>query len=118
MEGKAALIVFSVADPEAAAAFYAEALKASPYVKSPYYTGFRQGDLEIGLAQPDPRRDTHAPLLFMETADIVQRLKELTAAGATIAQDVSEVGGGLQIAVVRDPNGNLLGLRQGMPQAQ
>jgi len=111
MEGQAALIVFTAKDPEAAAAFYAQLLHTEPYVKSPYYVGFKQGSLEIGLAQPDPRRDS-APLVYVDTADLAQCIKDLTAGGATVHQDVTEVGGGLQIAVLKDANGNFIGLRQ------
>jgi hypothetical protein len=37
---------------------------------------------------------------------------ELEAAGAVLHSDVKNVGGGLLIALVKDADGNVLGLRQ------
>jgi hypothetical protein len=45
------LVVFPVADIAKATALYHELLGVAPYYESAYYTGFRVGDLEVGLRQ-------------------------------------------------------------------
>jgi predicted enzyme related to lactoylglutathione lyase len=44
--------------------------------------------------------------------DVAQSLAALVAAGAETVQDPTDVGGGHLIALARDGDGNLIGLRQ------
>ena len=48
---------------------------------------------------------------YVDVADIKSRLDALVAAGASIVQGVTDVGGGTQIASVKDADGNIAGLR-------
>jgi hypothetical protein len=43
------VIVYPVKDIEKAKAFYEKFLDAEPYVASPYYVGYKVGNLEVGL---------------------------------------------------------------------
>ena len=43
------LLVYPVKDIGKAKTFYSEFLGVEPYVESPYYVGYRIGDLEVGL---------------------------------------------------------------------
>ena len=43
------LLVYTIKDVERAKAFYGKFLEAKPYVASPYYVGYRVGDLEVGF---------------------------------------------------------------------
>jgi predicted enzyme related to lactoylglutathione lyase len=49
---------------------------------------------------------------FCEVDDIEARLQELIDAGATVQQPVSDVGEGKLIAMVKDADGNVIGLSQ------
>jgi predicted enzyme related to lactoylglutathione lyase len=44
--------------------------------------------------------------------DLKSRLQTLLDTGAETQQDVTDVGGGKLIAIVKDPDGNLIGLVQ------
>jgi len=102
------LIVFPVSDVEAAKVLYSKFLGVEPYADSPYYVGYKPtDDLEIGL---DP--NGHDVVSYVDTVDIKGDLQALLSAGATMHQDVKDVGSGLLIAQVKDTNGNVLGLRQ------
>jgi predicted enzyme related to lactoylglutathione lyase len=101
------LIVYPVKDVEAAKSFYSKYLDAKPYADSAYYVGYRIGELEVGL---DP--NGQAVVGYVDVADIKGYLKTLVDAGATMHQDIKDVGGGLLIAQVKDADGNVLGLRQ------
>jgi predicted enzyme related to lactoylglutathione lyase len=102
------LIVYPVQDREKAKAFYGRFLDAEPYVDSPYYVGYKAGNLEVGL---DPNSKV-GPVAYIDVKDIKKSLQAMIDAGAEVVQDVREVGGGLFIAQVRDADGNVLGLRQ------
>ena len=101
------LIVYPVKDLEEAKTLYDKFLGVEPYADSPYYVGYKQGDLEVGL---DP--GGQAVIAYIDVADIKSYLQTLLDAGATMHQDVKDVGQGLLIAQVKDANGNVLGLRQ------
>ena len=105
------LIVYSAPDVAKAKPFFRELVGADPYADSPYYVGYRNGDMEIGLV---PQSAGAAPggLVYWTVTDIAARVKALVAAGGTVVQDVTDVANGLLVASVRDPNGAIVGLRQ------
>lgn len=102
------LLVYPVNDIEKAKMFFNEFLGEEPYVDSPYYVGYKVGDLEVGL---DPNSKT-GPIAYTDVADLKASLDEMTSAGAEIVQDINDVGNGLQIAQVKDADGNVVGLRK------
>jgi predicted enzyme related to lactoylglutathione lyase len=108
MEKNIKLLVYPVTDIGKAKTFYGKLLGVEPYADSPYYVGYRVGDLEVGL---DPN-STVGPIGYTDVADIQASLKEMTDVGAEIVQDVRDVGNGLLIAQVKDADGNVVGLRQ------
>jgi predicted enzyme related to lactoylglutathione lyase len=102
------LIVYPVKDIAKAKTFYSKFLGVDPYVDSPYYVGYKVGNIEIGL---DPNAEV-GPITYTDVDDIKASLKSMTEAGAEVAQSVSDVGNGLLIAHLQDTNGNIVGLRQ------
>jgi predicted enzyme related to lactoylglutathione lyase len=108
MANAISLIVYPVQDLEQAKSFYTTFLGVDPYADSPYYVGYRIGELEIGL---DPNSEL-GPIAYTDTEDIRSRLSELTSAGSDVVQDVNDVGNGLLVAQVKDAAGNVVGLRQ------
>ena len=102
------LLVYPVKDIGKAKTFYSKFLGVEPYVDSPYYVGYRIGDLEVGL---DPNSKV-GPISYTEVVDIKASLREMTSVGAEIVQDIKDVANGLLIAQVKDANGNVVGLRQ------
>jgi predicted enzyme related to lactoylglutathione lyase len=108
MEKRIKLLVYPVTDIKKAKAFYNKFLSVEPYVDSPYYVGYKVGDLEVGL---DPNA-TAGPIGYTDVADIQASLKEMAEAGAEIVQDIKDVGNGLLIAKVKDMDGSVVGLRQ------
>ena len=79
---------------------------------SPYYVGYKVGDQEVGL---DPHGHEHGltgPVPYWEVDDIHASLQAFLDAGAQTQQGITDVGGGLLIALAKDPDGNITGLRQ------
>jgi predicted enzyme related to lactoylglutathione lyase len=100
------VLVYPAKDVEKAKTLMSAFLGVQPYVDSPYYVGYKVGDLEVGL---DPNGS--AIIAYTDVTDIEQSLKELVDAGAEIVQGPKDVGGGLLIAQLKDANGNIVGLR-------
>ncbi len=101
-------VVYPVKDVEKAKAFFGKFLDAEPYVASPYYVGYRVGEMEIGL---DPNSNV-GPIAYVDVEDIRSSLQAMIEVGAEIVQDVKDVAAGLLIARAKDANGNVVGLRQ------
>ena len=105
------LIVYPAADLTAAKQFFREVTGTDPYVDSPQYVGYKSGDMEIGLI---PNHDNREPygLAYWTVSDIAASVKALEVAGGTVVQGITDVGYGLLVASVKDPNGAIVGLRQ------
>ncbi|HXM06358.1 MAG TPA: VOC family protein [Candidatus Acidoferrum sp.] len=106
------LIVYPVSDLAATKAFFSELLGAEPYADSPYYVGFRTGELEIGLAPSASQHGATSAIAYVDVADIKSAVSSLVASGAEKVQDVTDVANGLLTAIVKNPNGTPVGLRQ------
>jgi predicted enzyme related to lactoylglutathione lyase len=104
------LIVYPAPDLPAGKRFFRELLGADPYADSPYYVGYKNGEMEIGLV---PQGAQHqGALAYWTVDDIAGEVKALVDAGGTIVQDVTDVAQGLLVASVKEPNGSIVGLRQ------
>ena len=102
-------VTYPVKDLAKAKAFFTKLLGVEPYADSSYYVGYKVGDIDIGL---DPHGHKDGLTVYYYVDDIKKSVKDLVAAGAKIIQDVKGVGGGGQIAILKDENGNLIGLFQ------
>lgn len=106
------LIVYPASDIAKAKQFFATVLGTEPYADSQYYVGFRTGDVEIGLDPHAAQRGISGALAYVDVGDINAALAALVAGGAEKIQDVTDVANGLLIAVVKNPDGTPIGLRQ------
>ncbi len=101
------ILVYPAKDLDAGKVFFNTILGVEPYVEGEYYVGYKVNGLEIGL---DP--NGNAIVAYVDVQDIKESLKSILSSGASIYQDIRDVGYGLLIAQVKDTNGNILGLRQ------
>jgi len=104
--------IYPVTDLGAAKAWYTRALGVEPYFDEPFYVGFTVGGFELGL---DPDTSRSAPgaagvVAYWGVADADAALAHLLAAGATSLAAVTDVGGGIKVATVLDPFGNVFGI--------
>lgn len=105
------LIVYPASDVPKTREFFTTLLGVEPYADSPYYVGFKPGDVEIGLV-PQQAHSAPGALAYVDVDDINATLAMLIAAGAEKVQDVTDVANGLLVATFKDPNGTVIGLRQ------
>ena len=102
-------VIYPVPDLAAGAAWYARALEVAPYFNEPFYVGFKVGGFELGLI-PDGEPGSTGATAYWGTADIGAEVQRLLELGANADSPVTDVGGGIRVATVKDPYGNLFGV--------
>jgi predicted enzyme related to lactoylglutathione lyase len=105
-------VLHPVSDLAAAKSVYTALLGVPPQTDESYYVGYDVGGQHIGLVPGEMTGGMTAPVAYWHVADIEAKLAEVTAAGATLKDDVREVGAGRRVATVTDRDGNVLGLLQ------
>ena len=104
--------IYHVDDIEKGKAWYSEVLGVQPYFDQPFYVGFNVGGYELGL-QPDEgaggaRAD--GAVAFWGVANAETAFNRIIELGATAHEAVQDVGGGIKVATVKDPFGNVFGI--------
>jgi predicted enzyme related to lactoylglutathione lyase len=107
-----ATVIYHVTDVDRAKAWYAGAFQQQPYFDEPFYVGFNINGYELGLdpnpADGPPGRGGSVAYWLVE--DIESAVRHFVGAGASVATASQDVGGGIKVATVTDPFGNLIGL--------
>jgi predicted enzyme related to lactoylglutathione lyase len=104
--------IYHVSDLEKAKDWYCSILGFGPYFDEPFYVGFNVGGYELGL-DPGEGDSTNKPdgvVAYWGVDDAGAALKRMLEQGATLHHDVQDVGGGIKVATVRDPSGNVFGV--------
>jgi predicted enzyme related to lactoylglutathione lyase len=102
-------VCYPVTDIADATAWYKRVLERDPYFEEPFYVGFEVGGFELGLL-PDGTPGATGATAYWATADIVAEVQRIVGLGAVIDSPVTEVGGGISVATLKDPYGNLFGV--------
>jgi len=103
--------IYPAPDLPRAKQWYAGVLGQQPYFDEPFYVGFSVGGFELGLL-PDAAPGVEGVRALCAVTDIEVAHARLLARGATALEPVTDVGGGIRVAALRDPFGNRLGLIQ------
>ena len=88
------------------------ALLGEPTSDSPYYVGWTHEGDEVGLVPGGHEQGLTGPTPYRRVDDVAATATALVAAGATLVQEPRDVGGGRQVALVDDAEGNRFGLVQ------
>ena len=104
--------IYHVDDIEQARRWYSEVLGVKPYFDEPFYVGFNVAGYELGLrpgaANTTDKADGAVAYWGVENAEAAyQRIIEL---GASVHEEVKDVGEGIKVATVKDPFGNVFGI--------
>jgi lactoylglutathione lyase len=104
--------IYRVSDIEKATEWYANFLGFQPYFNEPYYVGFNVGGYELGL-QPEEgaiKTKLEGVNTYWGVENIEATYQRLIELGATEHEKPNDVGGGIQVAMVKDPWDNLVGI--------
>ena len=111
---KLGTVIYHVADLAAAKEWYIQATGIQPYFDEPFYVGFDINGFELGL---DPSMENILPgnhtVSYWAVESAASAVEKFVSIGATLIQDVTNVGGSIQVATVADPFGNHIGFIEG-----
>ena len=107
-------VIYKAPDLGRAKAWYSKVFGLTPYFDEPFYVGFNVGGYELGL-DPDTntRRQSPGPggsVAYWGVDKLAPVTERLTAAGVEMVSPMQDVGGGILVATIRDPFGNVIGL--------
>ena len=108
-----ATTIYSVSDLARTKQWLAQIFEITPYFDEPFYVGYNVGGFELGLlldeSNDNPSR--HHPVLSYWRVDNLEASLELyQGRGAKIGEPLQDVGGGVKVASILDPDGNHVGL--------
>lgn len=102
---------YPASDLSRAKDWYTQAFGVAPYFDEPFYVGFNIGGFELGLVPDAPvSRPPSGVVAMWGVDDVPADYARLIGLGATKHDEPKEVGGGITVASVLDPFGNILGL--------
>lgn len=103
--------VYMVPDLKAATEWYTGVLGIEPYFNTEFYVGYNVGGYELGLhPAPDNMVVGDNVHTYWAVDDVPATVERLLSAGATSFEEPNDVGGGIVLAAVKDPWGNLFGV--------
>ena len=107
-------VIYHVDDLEKAKNWYISATGVQPYFDEAFYVGFDIHGSELGL-DPDMEKikEGNSSVAYWAVDDIRAAVDLLVSTGGTVTKDIQNVGGGIEVAEIKDPFGNVIGLIQG-----
>ena len=105
-------VIYHTPDLDKAKAWYSSVLEIEPYFDQPFYVGFNVNGYELGL-DPDASSTPggkSGSVTYWGVSDAQAAFDRLISLGATERSTVQEVGGGIRVASVFDPFGNIFGI--------
>ena len=104
-------VIYNVDDLDRAKAWYTAVLGQEPYFAEPFYVGFNVGGFELGLDPSAQNRPGEGgTTAYWGVAEIGAAHARLLELGAREHNAVQDVGGGIRVATVLDPFGNVFGI--------
>lgn len=105
-------VIYHAPDIDVTKSWYTTVFGVKPYFDEPFYVGFDINGFELGLMpdSPSPSSPPSGAIVYWEVVSASDALSHLVANGATIRGNIEDVGGGIQVATVLDPFGNIFGI--------
>jgi predicted enzyme related to lactoylglutathione lyase len=98
-------VIYPATDLAASKAWYEKLLGFAPYFDEPFYVGFNVGGYELGLVP-----DGEATETYWGVDKIQDAWQSMIDKGAQPKVEPNEVGGGIWVATLLDPQGNRVGI--------
>jgi predicted enzyme related to lactoylglutathione lyase len=101
--------IYPVPDLAEGKAWYARVLERTPYFDAPFYVGFSVGGFELGLI-PDGEPGSAGVRVYWGVTDAEAEVTRLLELGAVSFEALQDVGGGIRVAGLKGPFGNVFGI--------
>lgn len=104
--------IYHVDDIDRGKTWYTEVLGFGPYFDEPFYVGFNVAGYELGLqpAEASSGEKAEGAVAYWGVENAEAAFKRIIELGATVHEEVQDVGGGIKVATVKDPFGNIFGI--------
>ena len=104
--------IYHVSDIEKGRNWYSEVLGVKPYFNEPFYVGFNVGGYELGLQPAEGLSGEKADgaVAYWGVENAAEAFQRMLGLGASIHEEVQDVVGGIKVATVKDPFGNVFGI--------
>ena len=86
--------------------WYTQALGFPPYFDEPFYVGYNVGGYELGLDPNAPKGSGGGTQAYWGVSNVESAVEHLVSLGATVQNEIQDVGEGIKVAAVLDPFGN------------
>jgi predicted enzyme related to lactoylglutathione lyase len=105
-------LIYKVPDLDAAKKWYTNIFGVAPYFDEPFHVGFEIGGYEFGLQPLEGALTVSGERVstYWGVDNVQEIYDKLLSAGATPFEEPIEVGGGIVVAAVQDPWGNVFGV--------
>jgi predicted enzyme related to lactoylglutathione lyase len=101
-------LIYPAADLEKSKSWWIAALGKEPYFDDGGYVGFDLHGYELGLNSHS--QTLHGPITYIGVEHVDEAVKELVALGARVLMGPLDVGGGIVLADLENPNGDVFGI--------
>lgn len=101
-------LIYPTTDLASSKAWWTDYLGFAPYFDEPFYVGFEVAGYELGLVPTDETGSS--PTTYWGVDDVAQAVADAEANGATLLDAPQDVGDGIIVASVENPNGDVIGL--------
>jgi len=107
-------VIYHVDDLQKAKSWYEALTGIKPYFDEVFYVGFDVNGCELGL-DPDLSNIKHGnnSITYWSVDDIHAAIEKANILGAEIISPVQNVGGTIEVAIIKDPFQNQIGLITG-----
>ena len=104
--------IYHVDDIEQGKRWYSEVLGVKPYFDEPFYVGFNVAGYELGLQPGEGSSGEKADgaVAYWGVANAEAAFKRIIELGASVHEEVQDVGGGIKVGTLKDPFGNIFGI--------
>ena len=103
-------VIYHVNDIEQSKKWYAALTGIQPYFDEPFYVGFDVNAYELGL-DPDSSniQNGNNAVAYWSVDDIHKAVKHAESLCASVVSAIQNVGGNIEVAIIKNPFGNSLG---------
>ena len=103
-------VIYCAPDLDLAKEWYTKTFGVEPYFDEPFYVGFNIGGYELGLDPNAAHAGPGGSTAYWGVDDIEQAMTHLKSIGVNIKSAPQDVGGGIKVASIQDPFGNVIGI--------
>ena len=101
-------LIYSTMDLQESKRWWSAYLRKQPYFDQPFYVGFDIGGYELGLTPTESQ--PKGPVTYFGVDDIQVAVAKAIENGASVEEEINDVGDGIFVATLHSPRGERFGL--------